>query len=139
MYEEAKENTKWTPVGYFPNLGQAVSGAVRREVGLHPDSGLTNSIIAIDGIAARYYMYLGDRNIKLDDIRSARVNYEKAHEFRYQNKDILIRLIDVYSRIKEYDLSIQMADAVIAIDSEDTYAYHSRVDAYIKKNRKDWH
>jgi len=60
MYEEAKENTKWTPVSYFPNLGQAVSGAVKREVGLHPDTGLTDSIIAIDGIAARYSQLLDE-------------------------------------------------------------------------------
>jgi hypothetical protein len=60
MYEEANENTKWTPVSYFPNLGQAVSGAVKREVGLHPESGLTDSIIAIDGIAARYSQLLDE-------------------------------------------------------------------------------
>ncbi len=60
MYEEAKENTKWTPVSYFPNLGQAVSGAVNREVELHPETGLTDSIIAIDGIAARYSQLLDE-------------------------------------------------------------------------------
>ena len=56
--EEVEEHTRWIPFDYFSNLGQAVSGAVRREVGLHPESGLTDSIIAIDGIAARYSQLL---------------------------------------------------------------------------------
>ena len=56
--EEVEEHTKWIAFDYFPNLGRAVSGAVRREVGLHPESGLTDSIIAIDGIAARYSQLL---------------------------------------------------------------------------------
>ncbi len=56
--EEGEEHTRWIPFDYFPNLGQAVSGAVKREVGLHPETGLTDSIIAIDGIAARYSQLL---------------------------------------------------------------------------------
>ena len=58
--EEVEERTKWIPFDYFSNLGQAVSGAVRREVGLHPEDGLTDSIIAIDGIAARYSQLLDE-------------------------------------------------------------------------------
>ena len=58
--EEVEEHTQWIPLDYFPNLGQAVSGAVKREVGLHPESGLTDSIIAIDGIAARYSQLLDE-------------------------------------------------------------------------------
>ncbi len=58
--EEVEEHTKWIPFDYFPNLGQAVSGAVKREVGLHPESGLTDSIIAIDGLVARYSQLLDE-------------------------------------------------------------------------------
>ncbi len=57
-FDESKERTQWITCDYFPNLGQAVSGAVRREVRLHPETGLTDSIIAIDGIAARYSQLL---------------------------------------------------------------------------------
>ena len=58
--EEVEEHTQWIPFDYFPNLGQAVSGAVRREVGLHPESGLTDSIVAIDGLVARYSQLLDE-------------------------------------------------------------------------------
>ena len=59
-FDESKERTQWITCDYFSNLGQAVSGAVKREVGLHPESGLTDSIIAIDGIAARYSQLLDE-------------------------------------------------------------------------------
>ena len=58
--DESNAHTKWIPFDYFPNLGQAVSGAVKREVSLHPETGLTDSIIAIDGIAARYSQLLDE-------------------------------------------------------------------------------
>ena len=58
--EEVEEHTQWIPFDYFPNLGQAVSGAVNREVGLHPDTGLTDSVIAIDGLVARYSQLLDE-------------------------------------------------------------------------------
>ncbi len=69
--EEVEERTKWIPCDYFPNLGQAVSGAVKREVALHPESGLTNSIIAIDGIAARYSQLLDESLTEIEPVGMA--------------------------------------------------------------------
>ena len=69
--EEIEEHTQWIPFDYFPNLGQAVSGAVKREVGLHPESGLTDSIVAIDGIAARYSRLLDE---SLAEVEPGRVS-----------------------------------------------------------------
>ncbi len=66
--EEGEERTQWITCDYFPNLGQAVSGAVRREVGLHPDTGLTDSIIAIDGIAARYSQLLCESFAEIEPV-----------------------------------------------------------------------
>ena len=69
--EEVEEHTQWIPFDYFPNLGQAVSGAVRREVGLHPETGLTDSIIAIDGIAARYSQLLDESLAEVEPVGMA--------------------------------------------------------------------
>ncbi len=69
--EEVKEKTKLTPFDYFPNLGQAVSRAVKREVGLHPETGLTDSIIAIDGIAARYSQLLDESLAEVEPVGMA--------------------------------------------------------------------
>ncbi len=55
-----KGQTRWTPVKYFSELGQAVSAAGQREIRLHSATGLTDAIKAIDEIAARYNKLLDD-------------------------------------------------------------------------------
>ena len=55
-----KGETRWTPFKYFSDLGQAVSAAVRREIRVHPATGLTDAIQAVDQIAARYSKLLDD-------------------------------------------------------------------------------
>jgi len=45
--------TKWTPFKFFSDIRLAVSDAIRREIRLHPNSGLADSTTAIDGMAAR--------------------------------------------------------------------------------------
>ena len=45
--------TKWTPFKFFSDNRLAISEAMRREIKLHPNTGLANSTTAIDGMAAR--------------------------------------------------------------------------------------
>ena len=55
-----KGQTRWAAFKYFSDLGQAVSEAVRREIRLHPATGLNEALQAIDTIAARYNKLLDD-------------------------------------------------------------------------------
>ena len=45
--------TKWTAFKSYSDIRLAVSEALRREIRLHPSSGLAVSTTAIDGMAAR--------------------------------------------------------------------------------------
>ena len=54
--EESKSvdgKTKWMPSKFFSDIRLAVSEAIRREIKLHPNSGLADSTTAIDGVTAR--------------------------------------------------------------------------------------
>ncbi len=44
---------KWTPFKSFSDIRLAVSEAIRREIRLHPNSGLADSTTSIDGMAAK--------------------------------------------------------------------------------------
>jgi len=55
-----KGQLKWAPFKYFSDLGQAVSAAVSREIRIHPATGLTDAIRAVDQIVARYNKLLDD-------------------------------------------------------------------------------
>ena len=50
----------WEAFKYFQSFGEAVGAAGRREIRLHPATGLVEALKAIDQIAARYSKLLDD-------------------------------------------------------------------------------
>ncbi len=55
-----KGQTEWQAFKYFQTAAEAVGEACGREIRLHPATGLTDAIKAVDQIAARYSKYLDD-------------------------------------------------------------------------------
>ncbi len=55
-----KGEREWKAFKYFNSLSGAVGEACGREIRLHPATGLTDAIKAVDQIAARYNRLLDD-------------------------------------------------------------------------------
>ena len=55
-----KGQTEWQPRSYHSTFGDAVGAACRREIRLHPATGLTDALQAVDKIATRYNKLLDD-------------------------------------------------------------------------------
>ena len=55
-----KDSHEWEAFKYFATVGEAVGAACRREIRLHPATGLNDAIQAVDQITARYNKLLDD-------------------------------------------------------------------------------
>jgi len=55
-----KGQPEWQPRSYHSTFGDAVGAACRREIRLHPATGLTDALQAVDKIATRYNKLLDD-------------------------------------------------------------------------------
>ncbi len=60
MAVKRKGEREWKAFKYFQTAAEAVGEACGREIRLHPATGLTDAIKAVDQIAARYNKLLDD-------------------------------------------------------------------------------